>query len=169
MAFKERFKAKVVKDPSRPWRHTIAIEARDYYATKINKLEVGKTVYVQIDDLKTSRTNAQNNLYWMYLSNIAKETGGDDVTDQELHELFKSDYLVLGRKKVLGKEIVITKSTAELSKSEFALYLMKIEKRTGIPIPDTEGYVYGTKEEQEARKQLLDSQYPEAEDNEVKF
>lgn len=92
---------------------------------------------------QTKRTLSQNNFYWFYLGVIEQETGNNA---DDLHEFFK--HKLLPKKLIIihGKadhELVVNKSTTELSKLEFTEYMDKISAMTGVPVPNPEdaGYV----------------------------
>lgn len=97
----------------------------------------GKSLVVEVELEKGIRSMNQNNLYWMYLGVIEKETG-NLATD--LHELFKRKFLPPIPKKILGVEFKIPASTTNLNKIEFGEYMDKICSLTGVPIPDIEKY-----------------------------
>lgn len=99
------------------------------------KDNIGKTL--KIEKQISTRSLNQNQLYWLYLGVIERETGNNA---NELHEYFRRTLLTPKFIKVLGKEIKIPKSTTELSKLEFADYLDKISAETEIQIPDSEAY-----------------------------
>lgn len=73
---------------------------------------IGKNVTITITD-ETERTVRQNNLWWVYVGILSKETGN---TNEEMHELLKSKF------------IPFSKSTTTLTSSEFsqAIKEMKI-------------------------------------------
>lgn len=79
------------------------------------------------------RNIKQNKLYWAYLDLIEKETGN---SAEDLHEVFKRDYLESRLKEILGKKEKLSGTTTTLSTHEFANYLKKIEQRTNVLIPD---------------------------------
>lgn len=91
----------------------------------------------RIEEEKSTRTLSQNALYWKYLDIIEMETGNNA---NDLHELFRRTLLKPKIIKVLGREIVIPRSTTELKKHEFSDYLDKISAQTNVEIPDTESY-----------------------------
>lgn len=99
------------------------------------KDNIGKTL--KIEKQISTRSLNQNQLYWLFLGVIERETGNNA---NELHEYFRRTLLAPKFIKVLGKEIKIPKSTTELSKLEFADYLDKISSETEIQIPDSEAY-----------------------------
>lgn len=92
----------------------------------------------KIESLVRTRSLSQNNLYWMYLEIIERETGNNA---NDLHEYFRRTLLSPKWLKVMGKEIKVPKSTTELKKNEFSEYMEKICAETGVPIPDTEQYL----------------------------
>lgn|SRR3990167_767491 len=93
--------------------------------------------YIKITKPKENRTLSQNNLYWLYLEVIGRETGNDA---EELHELFKQKFLprktVIVQGKKSAHEVVMIKSTTKLSKVEFGDYMDKICSLTDVPVPD---------------------------------
>lgn len=95
----------------------------------------GKEVEVLIRKVKKSRTLDQNKLYWFYLEIVSEYTGS---LSEDLHEYFKRKFLPPQKITVMGKTIVIPRSTTRLSTHEFSEYLDKIDNLTGVPIPDTE-------------------------------
>lgn len=171
-SFVEVFKATVVHEPGTPdWKKRISIDAKAYYQDKINKLKLGSTVWLTIDDRKPKRTDAQNRLYWVYLHYIQEETGNDA---EALHEMFKAQFspftvhLVPQYVEKDGKWIAkgkieqrVPKSTTDMTKAEFAEYILAIEELTGFPIPDTAQYLYhDLKEYFDQKKEKLE--YPES-------
>lgn len=98
------------------------------------KSNAGKDIWIELDTRVPNRTERQNRFYWLYLGIIAQETGEDDP--DYLHERFKAEFLNFGAKAVFGKLTNKVKGTAELTKLEFGEYLEKINRLTGVPIPD---------------------------------
>lgn len=92
---------------------------------------------MKIEQIITKRSINQNRFYWLYLEQIEMETGN---TANDLHEYLKRVLLTPKFITVLGKEIKIPKSTAELNKIEFGEYMEKINALTGVEIPDNEAY-----------------------------
>ena len=162
---KEVFKAKVIEEKGA--MQSLDILHRAYYLTKINKFTVGEIVYITLDTRKPKRTVSQNNLYWLYLQNIAEETGNDK---DYLHRHFTKTHGV--KETVSGKlngvETVETiyKSTSIYTKPEFTEYMNSIQADTGIPIPDTELFMFGdvAKTEESIREN-----YPENTQEDPKF
>lgn len=107
----------------------------------------GKFANVSIP--KPKRSGQQNKLYWLFLKVIENETGN---LASDLHEFLKLKLLPKKFIVITGKEnaheVQIPVSTTDLSKSEFAEYIMKIEALVGIPCPDPhelDGYVCSNK------------------------
>ena len=90
----------------------------------IKKIDIKKPIEVLIRKYKKNRSLAQNNTYWMWIADIAPELG---YTDNELHELFKVQFLGVEKRIVYNIELVIPKSTTDLEPPEMALFLNKIE------------------------------------------
>jgi|15BtaG_2_1085339.scaffolds.fasta_scaffold01275_6 hypothetical protein len=92
---------------------------------------------------KVKRSGSQNSFYWAYLTIVERDTGNNA---EDLHEFFKS---TLSPKKIVtvkGKkehEVVVAKSTTEMSKAEFGEYLYKIAAMTEVPLldPADAGYI----------------------------
>lgn len=104
----------------------------------IKEAKEGEVFWFEVKNDKPKRTTRQNSLYWLYLTIISDETGN---SKEDLHEYFKLNLLGYETHKILtrdGKEIEFQKlrSTTKLSKQEFSEYMDRIERLTGIPIPD---------------------------------
>lgn len=159
MSFREVFQGQILDDKG---RKRLKITASDYFFTKINKIPSGKLVWITVDDRAPRRSDQQNRLYWMYLNYISEETGNEP---EDLHEHFAQTYLLLPESILtIGTQkqsIRKRRSTTDLSKAEFSDYLQKIERDTGIRIPDTEAFLYGKKEEQIEIYNNVMSEYPE--------
>lgn len=97
----------------------------------------GKEFSLTIDERKPKRSTQQNAFLWLYIGLIADETG---YTKDELATLFKGKFLSREIKEVMGQKVRITKSTTDLSKSEFSEYIMEIEAFTGIQSPNTDEF-----------------------------
>lgn len=98
----------------------------------------GKKVNITFDTRVPKRSDAQNRYLWgVYYPLLSEDLG---YTIHELHTLFKGMFLTEDIKEVMGKKVRLTKSTAELNKSEFSEYIMEIEAYTEIPAPPVEDY-----------------------------
>lgn len=99
----------------------------------------GKTE-ISVKPYKKSRSNAQNRLYWCWLSVLSQEIG---YTKDELHEFFKHKFLGSEYKTVFGAEVLIANSSADLKVQEFTDYLTQIEvfaMSHGFMLPHTPDY-----------------------------
>lgn len=119
----------------------LKINSENWYQHQLNKFKVGEKVSVYISNRKPKRSEQQNRYYWgVYLPLIAKETGEQNV--EKLHNLFSGLFLTEGIYTVLGKQVRIKKSTTELSKNDFAEYIMAIESETGVLAPPTDNFMW---------------------------
>lgn len=100
-----------------------------------------ETYEVVIRPWKKKRSNPQNNLYWKWLSLIAKDTGH---TSEQLHEVFKLELLPREFITVAGIERETRKSTTKLTTAEFTEYLEQIAafaaRELGMYLPYPEDY-----------------------------
>jgi len=98
-------------------------------------------LYATYDKRKPKRSLSINRYYWgVVLPMIENETGH---TKEELHSLFKSMFLVVEIRKVLGKDVRIVRSTTDLTTGEFMQYLDRIAAEVNIELPNPEdaGYI----------------------------
>ncbi len=118
----------------------LRLNAERYFQHFLNtKTNVGDRVTVKVTNQKPKRTTQQNRYYWgVYLPLISEKTGEDDL--DRLHELFKGMFLTKTIAEVLGKKVRITKSTTDLTVSEFCEYVLNIEAFTSVEAPPTENY-----------------------------
>lgn len=110
----------------------LLIPADKYFRTQLNKFDVGTKVSLYVTDKKPKRTEQQNRYYRVYLQMIADSTGEDP---DDLHELFKGEFLTLKIIKVLGKPVRRKRSSTELSVTEFSEFISKVEVLTGVLAP----------------------------------
>ena len=78
----------------------------------------GKRIEITIQKLKSTRSQAQNRLWWLYVTIIAKEIGYDK---SEMHEILKFKFLK--KEKVderTGEVFEYISSTTKLNKSDFS-------------------------------------------------
>lgn len=176
--FNETFQASVIQLPGDELNQTIRFASKRYFLNKMSQLPLGQKVWVTIDARKQKRSEQQNNLYWLYLSDIAEEHGGDAYG---LHQNFKEDFGVYEVKRCprwvedeeggwvkTEVDVKVPKSTSKYTKDEFAMYLLKIEEATGVPIPDTNKYLYGDIQE---TMRKMEENYPdeEVDPNQIPF
>lgn len=117
----------------------LVVKSPRWYQYQINKFKDGESVTLVLHNRKPKRTEAQNAYYWgVYLPLVSSETGERNI--DRLHELFKGMFLSEGVVDVLGKKVRMKKSTTELSRSEFSMYIMSIEAETSVMAPPTESW-----------------------------
>lgn len=135
----ESFAGEVVYDKTTNKKRIKLLSDR-YYQHFVNmKTNVGDKLTLKVVNQRPKRTMQQNRYYWgVYLPLIAEETGEEDL--DRLHELFKGLFLTKTIAEVLGKKVRITKSTTDLSVADFCMYILEIEKFTGVTAPPTENY-----------------------------
>lgn len=134
---KKSFAATVIEDAvshKKVWRITAPLWLQNH----LNKFKVGDQITLTITNEKPKRTENQNRYYWMYLGMIAEQTG-NDIDD--LHTLFKGLFLGKEIVEVFGHKVRRAGSTTELSAGQFSDYIRRIEEKTGILAPPTEGYL----------------------------
>nr|MCK4930411.1 hypothetical protein [Nanoarchaeota archaeon] len=82
----------------------------------------GKEIVIKIREKRDGRSIEQNSLFWVWATLIGAELG---YTKQEMAMIIK--YKFLQRSEVVeGKEVLIIKSTATLSKDEFNQFLSEV-------------------------------------------
>lgn len=110
-----------------------------WFQHQLQKFKAGERVSMYISSRRPKRTQQQNRYLWgAYYPLIAKETGEQDL--DKLHALFTGKFLTTEISMVLGQQVRLKRSTAELSKAEFSEYIMAIEGETGIAAPPTQNY-----------------------------
>ncbi len=115
----------------------------------INSLDISKKKWaIEIKQHRSSRSNAQNRLYWSWVKLIAKEAG---YSKDEMHEIFKATFLGVYNLTFAGRSVPVAKSTSKLDVNQFTEYLKKIEEASEffnviLPRPDDYRYaMYGEK------------------------
>ena len=92
---------------------------------------------------REKRTTPQNQLYWVIVGLVAKETGNDKDT---VHRFFAKQFIGYDVKLIGEERLAIVRSTATLSTEEFSEYLSKVMAFTatelGIIIPDPDSPIY---------------------------
>jgi hypothetical protein len=111
----------------------------------VREAREGDTFWIEMKENKPTRSESQNSLYWAYLSLIEKETGNNK---DDLHEYFKANLLDSRKAEITLKggsklEFIKPTSTTKLSKTDFSEYMDRIERLTGVPIPDTSEFNCG--------------------------
>lgn len=122
------------------------IDRAEEFKQYLKKFE-GKQTYIVVDEQKKNRSNNQNNWYWAgVLGTISADTGH---TPEELHEIFKRQYLKPIIVKFREREFRMPGSTSNLTTQEFSEYIDKIILEAGImgiTIPAPEEYYDKNKE-----------------------
>ena len=90
---------------------------------KIGEFE-GKGVIITVQERKSSRSLAQNRLMWLWLTEIAEQSGFDK---DSLHEYFKRKFLGMESQEVMGEVVEVPASTTKLKVGQMADYLTQIE------------------------------------------
>jgi hypothetical protein len=109
----------------------------------IREAKEGDQMWVTVRQKKPTRSELQNSYYWLYLTLVAESTGN---SKNDLHLYFKHNLLgydVAEIKLSTGAVKTFNKlrSTAKLNRLDFTEYLDRIEKITGIPLPDTSEFL----------------------------
>lgn len=119
-----------------PGEHRLKVLALPYFQTFLNKtFKPGEQATLSITSRKPKRTEAQHRYYWVYVGDIARETGNDP---EALHELFKTVLLPGKSIEVMGHTVVSRPSTKTLTRIEFGEYIDRIAEMTGIEPPPLE-------------------------------
>lgn len=120
-------------------RKELKINSELWYQHQLQKFRVGDRVSMYISSRRPKRTQQQNRYLWgAFYPEIAKQTGEQDL--DKLHALFTGKFLTTSISTVLGEQVRMKKSTAELSISEFSEFITAIEALTGIMAPPTQNY-----------------------------
>jgi hypothetical protein len=107
-------------------------------------LNLEKAWEINIKPYAKKRSEAQNRTYWAFLNVMAEHTGHDK---DDLHEIFKAEFLGMKTVKAMGKIAILPRGTSELTTKEFADYLRKIEDvavNMGIRLPYPDDYKFVT-------------------------
>ncbi len=108
---------------------------------ELSKLEVNpdRPISIKIDEFKSKRSIAQNNLFWSWMRMISKETGN---TMNALHDYFCEEFLGKDLETVHGKEQEVIRGTSKLNTAEMTDFLFQIESfaasELGIRLPHPE-------------------------------
>lgn len=112
---------------------------RNLFISFVSQFE-GQDIILTVEELTKKRSLSQNDYYWFYLRLVSKETGN---RAELLHNWVKGKFLTKEIVNVFGDDVRDTISTTKLNKSEFQELLLKLEEKTGVPLPDTSEY-YGS-------------------------
>jgi len=118
--------------------HILQMMCRDFFSAN----DVEEAV-VEIKPNKLTRSNAQNNLYWEWVSLVSDELG---YTKDETHALLRDKFLGYNEyKNKKGSEIKELRSTTKLNTKDFTNYLEQIDilmAEYGITLPRPEDLYY---------------------------
>jgi hypothetical protein len=98
--------------------------ARNLAKKEIDSIPLDGKMKVEIKKVTSKRSEAQNKLYWMWVTIIANELG---YTKIEMHESLVQSLLLPEAKEIHGKMITIWPSTTSLKVGEFAEFLNDID------------------------------------------
>lgn len=104
----------------------------------IQAMSLNKAMCVEVKEYRKNRSNSQNRLMWSWINIIADFVG---ETAENVHESFKQKLLGTVRRKIMGDEITLARSTTALTTTEFTEYLERIEQaahilQINLPRPD---------------------------------
>lgn len=115
----------------------------EHYARHhLSKLE-GQKVLVTVEKMHNKRSLNQNAYYWVCIQVIADFTGH---SPDEMHRLFKGLFLPRKEIELNGKKHLLAGSTTELTKGQFAEYMLRINaeaSQMGLVLPSPEEYKQG--------------------------
>lgn len=106
----------------------------------IKSLDLKTKWGVDVKPYKKNRSLAQNNTMWLWLGLIGDFMG---ESAEDLHDLFKMQFLGYEEKTIAGEPVTRLRSTAKLSTIEFSQYMTKIEmvaKELFIVLPYPDDY-----------------------------
>lgn len=94
----------------------------------IKDLKVDEPVWVTVLNNKPTRSQLQNNFYWLYLSSFEEDK-------DYLHEYFKEKFAPEKEIEVNGEIKRVKKTTTTMTTQEFSTYIKNIELETGVLAP----------------------------------
>ena len=97
----------------------------------LDELSMDKPKQVTVEDFRRRRSNNQNSLMWMWLHEIAGDTGH---TAEEMHEFFKGEYLPPKTIEVGDHVQNIRPSTRDLNSEQMSEYLERIQAFCGTEL-----------------------------------
>ncbi len=101
----------------------------------IKSLDLRSPVEVLINVAKKKRTNMQNNLLWLWYGFLSETTG---YTEEELHEIFKAEFIGYDVFYYQGVPCLKPKSTTKLSTKGMTSFLERVDfvaKWLGVTLP----------------------------------
>jgi len=94
-------------------------KAINYFQKLIEKDKI-----IELKEKKYKRGLSANALYWLWLGFLEDKTGNDK---KDLHEFYKSEFIGITTKKILGKKIIIQPTTTDKNSKEFSYYMHKVK------------------------------------------
>lgn len=110
----------------------------------IRSLDLKNPVEVLINIAKRKRTNNQNSVLWLWYSYIADYTG---YNDEELHEIFKAEFLGYDIFYFQGMPFIKPKSTTKLTVKGMSGFLARVDAAAqflGITLPYPDDFTRGS-------------------------
>lgn len=103
--------------------------------------EVDKAM-IEIKPFKMTRSDAQNDLYWAWLT-VARDEGETGYTKDELHRFMRSKFLGYEETKYKNEVVSELRSTRKLKVKEFSEYIDEVDRffaEYGIILPRDDTY-----------------------------
>ncbi len=109
----------------------------------IKNLDLKNRVEVLVNVAKKKRSNPQNNTMWMWYPYLSEYTG---YTEEELHEIFKAEFLGYDIFYYMGMPFIKPKSTTKLTTKGMAGFLNRIDfiaRFLEVKLPYPDDWKYG--------------------------
>lgn len=97
----------------------------------IRALPLIPTQSVEVKPHKSTRSTAQNSLYWKWLDIIrlhVADSTGETYSAEELHEWFKKKFLPARMVEIAGEVVPVTRTTTKLDTAKMAEYMEKVDR-----------------------------------------
>ena len=110
----------------------------------IKSLDLKNPIEVLISIAKKKRTGSQNNLMWMWYPYLSDYTG---YTEEELHEIFKAEFLGYDIFYYMGMPFIKPKSTTKLTTKGMSGFLNRVDfiaRFLEVKLPYPDDYKYET-------------------------
>lgn len=129
-------------------RHRLAMKSPEHFQAQINKLPIGKTYGVAVEEYKSTRSSQQLAYYWVLLSYLADYSGHEkeELHDAIMRQKFGTKKIVMGP---IAQEVRRSISdAARFPKGEMVDLItdvLEICKTVGVAVPTREelGYLPG--------------------------